>query len=43
LAAAFTAGLIVAPRPTRWIATVLTMVFGSDVLQIAYKKAEDSL
>lgn len=40
IAAAFTAGLIVAPRPTRWTATALSTLFGSDVLQIAYKKAE---
>lgn len=39
----FTAGLLVAPRTTRWVASVLTMVFASDVLQIAYRKAEDSL
>jgi hypothetical protein len=37
------AGFAVAPRPTRWVATVLTAVFGSDVLQIAYKKAESSM
>jgi hypothetical protein len=43
LAAAFTAGLIAAPRPTRWIASVLASVFGADLLQIAYKKAEDAL
>ena len=42
IAGAFAAGLIVAPRPTRWVAGVLTVVFGSDVLQIAYKKAEDA-
>jgi hypothetical protein len=41
--AAFTAGLLVAPRFTRWIAAVLTALFGADVLQIAYKKAEDAL
>lgn len=40
IAAAFTAGLIVAPRPTRWTASTLTTVFGADVLQIAYKIAE---
>jgi Protein of unknown function (DUF1360) len=40
IAAAFTAGLIVAPRATRWTAAALSMLFGSDVLQIAYKKAE---
>jgi hypothetical protein len=39
----FTAGLLVAPRPTRWLASLLAVVFGSDVLQIAYRKAEDSL
>lgn len=43
IAAAFTMGLIVAPRPTRWIATAFTTLFGADVLQIAYKKAEDAL
>jgi hypothetical protein len=43
IAAGFTAGLIAVPRPTRWVAAVLAAVFGADVLQIAYKKAEDSL
>ncbi|HEX2071802.1 MAG TPA: DUF1360 domain-containing protein [Thermoleophilaceae bacterium] len=43
IATAFAGGLVVAPRPTRWVAGILTTVFGSDVLQIAYKKAEDSL
>jgi uncharacterized membrane protein len=43
VAAAFTAGLVVAPRPTRWIASALTALFGSDLLQIAYKRAEQSL
>ncbi len=43
IAAAFTAGLAVAPRPTRWIASSLTALFGSDLLQIAYKRAERSL
>jgi hypothetical protein len=33
----------VAPRSTRWIASVLTAHFGSDVLDIAYKKAENSM
>jgi hypothetical protein len=42
IATAFAGGLVVAPRPTRWAAGILTTVFGSDVLQIAYKKAEDS-
>ena len=40
IAAAFAAGLVVAPRPTRWTASVLTALFGADVLQMAYKKAE---
>jgi hypothetical protein len=43
IATAFAAGLVVMPRPTRWAAGVLSAVFGSDVLQIAYKKAEDGL
>jgi Protein of unknown function (DUF1360) len=43
IAAGFFAGLVVAPRPTRWMASVLTALFGADMLQIAYKKAEDSL
>lgn len=43
IAAAFTAGLLVAPRATRWLAFVLSAVSGADVLQIAYKKAEASL
>jgi Protein of unknown function (DUF1360) len=43
IAAAFGAGLVIAPRPMRWAAGVLAAVFGSDVLQIVYKKAEDTL
>lgn len=43
IAAAFAGGLIVAPRPTRWVAAVFSSQFGADVLQIAYKKAEDTL
>lgn len=43
IGAAFAAGLVVAPRPTRWTASVLTTVFGADVLQVAYKKLEDTL
>jgi Protein of unknown function (DUF1360) len=43
VAAAFTAGLIVAPRPTRWLMVTFSALFGADILQIAYKKAEDSL
>ncbi|HTZ85629.1 MAG TPA: DUF1360 domain-containing protein [Solirubrobacteraceae bacterium] len=41
IATAFAAGLVVAPRPTRWTASVLAVVFGSDVLQAIYKKLED--
>jgi hypothetical protein len=41
-AAFFAAGFAVTRRPTRWIA-VLTAQFGSDVLHIAYKKAENSM
>jgi hypothetical protein len=43
IAAGFTAGLLVAPRATRWVAAVFNAVFASDVLQIAYAKAEQSL
>jgi hypothetical protein len=43
LAAGFAAGLLIAPRTTRWAASVLAIAFGSDVLQIAYRKAEDAL
>jgi hypothetical protein len=43
ISAAFAAGLLVAPRFTRWFAAVLAALFGADVLQIAYKKAEDAL
>jgi hypothetical protein len=38
-----TAGLLVAPRFTRWLCSVLAIFFGADVLQIAYKKAEETL
>jgi hypothetical protein len=43
LAAGFAAGLTVAPRATRLIAAIFTAVFGSDVLQLAYKRLEDSV
>lgn len=43
IAAGFAVGLVVAPRATRLAASILTIVFGSDVLQIAYRKAEDAL
>ncbi len=38
--AGFAAGLLVAPRFTRWVASVLVSFFGSELLQIAYRKAE---
>lgn len=41
--AALVAGLLVFPRFTRWLSSVLTVFFGSEMLQIAYKKAEDML
>jgi hypothetical protein len=41
--AGLTASLLVAPRFTRWMSAVLVAFFGADVLQIAYKKAEDAL
>src|SRR5579872_344045 len=34
-----TAGLLVAPRFTRWTCSVLVSFFGADVLQIAYRRA----
>jgi hypothetical protein len=43
IATVFTAGLVVAPRPTRWIASVLVAHFGSEVLQIAYRRLEDAV
>lgn len=43
VAAAFAAGFIVAPRPTRWVAATFGALFGADVLQIAYSKAEETL
>lgn len=43
IASIFAAGMTVAPRQTRWIASVLSAHLGADVLQIAYKKLEDTL
>jgi hypothetical protein len=43
VAAAYCAGIAVAPRPTRWVASIFTVQLGSDVLQVAYKKLEDTL
>jgi hypothetical protein len=41
LSAGFLAGLLGAPRTTRLIASAFAVAAGADVLQIAYKKAED--
>ena len=43
LAGGFIAGLAVAPRPTRWVASAFVAVTGADVLQIAYAKGEQAL
>lgn len=43
IAAGFAAGLVVAPRATRMVASIFTILFGSDVLQIAYRKAEKAV
>jgi len=43
IAALLTAGLLVAPRPTRWGASVFVALTGSDLLQVAYAKAEAAL
>lgn len=40
VAAAFTAGLLVFPRATRWVATIFVALTGSDLLQIAYARTE---
>ncbi len=43
IATAFLAGLLVAPRATRWIASSFVVLTGSDLLQIAYARAEQLL
>jgi hypothetical protein len=43
VSAALTASLLVFPRFTRWVCTVLTAFFGSEVLQLAYSRAEAHL
>jgi hypothetical protein len=43
VSALFIGGLAVVPRPTRLVASLLVVLTGADVLQIAYKKAEDTL
>lgn len=42
-ASAFLAGLVAAPRQTRWVASVFSVVAAADALQIAYAKAEAAL
>jgi hypothetical protein len=42
-AAALTASLLVFPRFTRWLCTVLAAFFGSEMLQLAYARAEARL
>jgi hypothetical protein len=43
VSAGLTASLLIAPRFTRWACAVLVMFFGSEVLQIAYARAEAAL
>ena len=42
-AAGFTASLAVAPRAARWVMSLLGVLSGADVLQIAYKRLESTL
>jgi Protein of unknown function (DUF1360) len=43
LATAFTAGLVLAPRATRLVATTLTTIAGSDYLHLAYDAAKSAV
>jgi hypothetical protein len=43
IAAAMTAGLLVVPRFTRWVAFVLTALTIADFMQVGYRKAADTL
>jgi hypothetical protein len=43
VATLFAGGLALAPRATRWGASILSVIFVADVLQIAYKGLEDTL
>ncbi len=43
LASIFAVGMTLAPRQTRWAASVLSAHFGADILQVVYKKLEDTL
>lgn len=40
VSAALTASLLIVPRFTRWMCAVLVMFFGSELLQMAYARAE---
>lgn len=42
IATGFAFGLAVAPRPTRFVASVFTMLSGSDVLQFAYAAIQEA-
>jgi hypothetical protein len=42
IATGFTMGILVAPKPTRWVAFTLSAVAGSDFLQVAYRHAQDA-
>ena len=43
ISAAFVASLLTVPRLTRAVASVLAIFFGSELLQLAYRKAEDAV
>jgi len=43
VATGFAAGLVTAPRPTRFVASIMAAVAISDFLQIAYKASEEQL
>lgn len=43
VSASLTASLLIAPRLTRWVCAVLVIFYGSEVLQIAYARAEAAL
>ncbi len=41
ISAGFTAGLLVAPRFTRWFASALSIFFGSELLQFGYRRMDE--
>jgi hypothetical protein len=43
VSAGLTASLLIAPRFTRWLCAALVIFFGSEVLQIAYSRAEAAI